>query len=178
MQKDPRDQYTLDSHQTIRKFFQDVMQQESLTGQVTQIRCNADPTTHAFLMFNTESERNHFVKTLRRSQHVGGWSTRPIQFHDDLPWEERNISKQPGHAKYHIHCEMGIEFSQIFIDRETKSLQVRREIVAKTWSTHESAPNQESMDGWTKSKTNTGDYAVITVNMEHVRLARARLQAI
>ena len=62
------------SEATLRKFLQYVMQQGSLTGQVTQIRCTADPTTHTFLMFNTQPERNHFVKVLRRSQHVGGWS--------------------------------------------------------------------------------------------------------
>ena len=86
-----------------------------------QIRLTADPMTHAFLMFNTRQVRNHDVEVLRRSQHAGGGSTRPTPFHGDLSWEERNIHKQIGDAKYHINREMGIEHSQIFIDKKTKS---------------------------------------------------------
>ena len=56
----------------IEKSLQDVLQRESLTAQVTQIRCTADPETHAFLTFNTKSEKKRFVNKLRRSQHVGG----------------------------------------------------------------------------------------------------------
>ena len=51
---------------TITKFLQDVLLQESVTRQVTQIRCTTDPTTHAFLTLNRKSERNHSVKQLRR----------------------------------------------------------------------------------------------------------------
>ena len=95
---------------TMRKFLQDVLQKESLTGQVTQIRYTADSTTHAFLMFNTKSEWNHFVRTLRRSQHVGEGSTKPMQCLEDLSWEARNIHKQLGYAKCHSHREMGTGF--------------------------------------------------------------------
>ena len=148
---------------TIKKFFLDVLQQGSLAGQVTQIRCTADPTTH--------SERNHFVKTMRPSHHVGEGSTRPIQFHEDLSGEERNI---PKHFGYHIHCEMGIELSHVFIDRKTKSQNVTREIVAKTH------PEVSEARRTYKSATNQrrGLYAVITAQMEQNRPVRARLQAV
>ena len=74
------------SEAPITKFLQYAMQQESLTGQLTQIRGTTDPTTHAFLTFNPKPERKHFVKVLRPSQDVGRRSTRLRQFHEDISW--------------------------------------------------------------------------------------------
>ena len=62
------------SEATVSEFLQYVMQQEPLTGQVAQIRCTENPTTHASLTFNAKPERKHFVKVSRRSQHAGGGS--------------------------------------------------------------------------------------------------------
>ena len=89
------------------------------------------PNDTRFSDVSTQNQKgNHFVKTLRRSQHVGGGSTRPVQFHEDLSWEEKKHPQTT--AQYHIHSEMCIELSQIFTDRKAKSLNVKREIVAKT----------------------------------------------
>ena len=111
------------------------MQKESRPGQMTHIRCTADPTTHAYLMFYTRADRNQFVETLRRGQHLGGG--------------------------------MFIERSPIFIDRETKPLTVRRDKVATT------EDGILKFSGWMDEvkKTNTGE-------VEQVRFARARLQAV
>ena len=84
---------------------------------------------------------------------------------------------------------MGIELSQILIDRTAKSLKVKREIVAKTDDSILNFPSAEflqigaktqlSMFGWTNSKNEDGGlYAVIIAKIYQIRPARARLQAI
>ena len=75
---------------TIRKFLQDVITKGALTGQVSQIRCTTDPTTHASLMFNAKLERKLLRKkvamqpTRGRRKHLNC-----IQIQEDLSWEER-----------------------------------------------------------------------------------------
>ena len=73
--------------------------------------------------------------------------------------------KTIGHSKYHIHREMGIGVSQIFMNRKTKSLKVKREVVEKTDGILKfpnadylriSTKNQEPMDGRSQ-KSNTVD---------------------
>ena len=69
--------------------------------------------------------------------------TRPVQFTEDLTWEERDVQEQLGYAKCHVHREMNIELSQIFVDRKTKSLKGKRETVAKTEDGTPEVPERE-----------------------------------
>ena len=132
------------------KFVQDVLQHESLTGQVTQIHCTADPTTHDFRK-NVETQPTR-----------GRGSTRPIQFHEDLSWEERSIHKQLGYAQvphppgdgHRPLADLHGQKSQIIESKTIHGGASGRRLLkfANAKYLHIMDKTQESMDAWTHSR--------------------------
>ena len=84
--------------------------------------------------------------------------------------------------------ETNIDFSQIYIDRKSKTLKAKREISSETEDgilkfqkieyQHINAPIQQSADGWSKSKSCTEDFTQAAQRTEwQNRLKCVRLQA-
>ena len=131
------------TEEMIRKFLQDVIREKY--SKARRHKSGARQTQQPTPSWHSTrySERNKFVKTLRRSQHQVGEGSRPIQFHEDPSWDGRSIHKQFGYGKCHIHRGINIGLSKIFADRKTISTKVKREALSKMEDRLLKCPNME-----------------------------------
>ena len=95
-----------------------------------RIDCTAKPITHAFFHLVNNGDRNKFIRSANMlKKELRG---RNVKITRSMDAEERFHNKRMGYVKYCIHTRHNIPLSLISLNRTSKYVSVKGQIVVKT----------------------------------------------
>ena len=104
--------------------------QAGMSTERVQIKCPAKPIAHASLQFTDVDERDKYIRSANRQRNEA--RGRKIRFSPAMDAEERYQHKRLGYIKLSLSEIHNIPLEKITLNRASKHVSIRGEIVIKT----------------------------------------------